>query len=277
MVSSAPFFVPVRFDSRFASCYKQYETIIRGPACAFTEKREEFFTMQYRKMGNTGVEVSALGFGCMRMPVLEGQPDNCIDEARAIGMIRHAIDSGVNYIDTAYFYHHEASEPLVGKALRDGYREKVNLATKMPVYAVEKEEDFDFFLNNQLERLQTDHIDFYLMHALSLDSWKNKVLKFDLLTKAQKARAEGKVRYLGFSFHDNEAAFLEILNGFDGWDFCQIQMNYIDVENQATLRGLEAAHKKGLGVVIMEPLLGGKLANLSPQVKNTLDGSRTPV
>lgn len=277
MVSSAPFFVPVRFDSRFASCYKQYETIIRGPACAFTEKREEFFTMQYRKMGNTGVEVSALGFGCMRMPVLEGQPDNCIDEARAIGMIRHAIDSGVNYIDTAYFYHHEASEPLVGKALRDGYREKVNLATKMPVYAVEKEEDFDFFLNNQLERLQTDHIDFYLMHALSLDSWKNKVLKFDLLTKAQKARAEGKVRYLGFSFHDNEAAFQEILNGFDGWDFCQIQMNYIDVENQATLRGLEAAHKKGLGVVIMEPLLGGKLANLSPQVKNTLDSSRTPV
>ena len=103
------------------------------------------------------------------------------------------------------------------------------------------------------------------------------MLKFDLLTKAQKARAEGKIRYLGFSFHDNEAAFLEILNGFDGWDFCQIQMNYIDVENQATLRGLEAAHKKGLGVVIMEPLLGGKLANLSPQVKNTLDAGRTPV
>ena len=111
--------------------------------------------MQYRKMGNTGVEVSALGFGCMRMPVLEGQPDNCIDEARAIAMIRDAIDKGLNYVDTAYFYHHEASEPLVGKALLDGYREKVNIATKMPVFAVEKEEDFDFFLNNQLERLQT--------------------------------------------------------------------------------------------------------------------------
>lgn len=140
----------------------------------------------------------------------------------------------------------------------------------MPVFAVEKEEDFDTFLNNQLERLQTDHIDFYLLHALSLNTWRNKVLKFDLLSKMKKARDEGKIRFIGFSFHDNEEAFLEILNGFDEWDFCQIQMNYIDVENQATLRGLEAAAAKGLGIVIMEPLLGGKLANLSPQVKEHL-------
>ena len=221
--------------------------------------------MQYRKMGNTGVSVSALGFGCMRFPLLED--GKTIDQAQAIGMLRSAIDAGMNYVDTAYFYHDQQSEPLVGKALEDGYRDKVNLATKMPVFAVEKPEDFDTYLENQLQRLQTDHIDFYLLHALSRNTWRNKVLAFGLLDKMKKARDEGKIRFLGFSFHDSEDAFLEILNGFDQWDFCQIQMNYIDVENQATLRGLEAAAAKGLGVVIMEPLLGGKLANLSPQVK----------
>ncbi len=231
--------------------------------------------MQYRKMGNTGVSVSALGFGCMRFPLLED--GKTIDQAQAIGMLRNAIDAGMNYVDTAYFYHDQQSEPLVGKALEDGYRDKVNLATKMPVFAMEKPEDFDIFLENQLQRLQTDHIDFYLLHALSRNTWRNKVLAFGLLDKMRKARDEGKIRFLGFSFHDSEDAFLEILNGFDQWDFCQIQMNYIDVENQATLRGLEAAAAKGLGVVIMEPLLGGKLANLSPQVKEQLSPERSPV
>ncbi len=231
--------------------------------------------MQYRKMGNTGVSVSALGFGCMRFPLLED--GKTIDQAQAIGMLRSAIDAGMNYVDTAYFYHDQQSEPLVGKALEDGYRDKVNLATKMPVFAMEKPEDFDIFLENQLQRLQTDHIDFYLLHALSRNTWRNKVLVFGLLDKMRKARDEGKIRFLGFSFHDSEDAFLEILNGFDQWDFCQIQMNYIDVENQATLRGLEAAAAKGLGVVIMEPLLGGKLANLSPQVKEQLSPERSPV
>ena len=135
--------------------------------------------MQYRKMGNTGVSVSALGFGCMRFPLLED--GKTIDQAQAIGMLRSAIDAGMNYVDTAYFYHDQQSEPLVGKALEDGYRDKVNLATKMPVFAVEKPEDFDTYLENQLQRLQTDHIDFYLLHALSRNTWRNKVLAFGLL------------------------------------------------------------------------------------------------
>ena len=230
--------------------------------------------MNMRKMGNAGIELSALGFGCMRLPTLE---NGAIDEKEAIRIIRDAIDNGLNYVDTAYYYHDQQSEVLVGKALQDGYREKVYLATKQPEYNIEKEEDFDNFLNTQLERLQTDHIDFYLLHALNRRTWDEKVVPFHVLDKMKKAKEDGRVRHLGFSFHDDFDTFKMIVDSFDGWEFCQIQMNYIDVENQATIRGLEAAHQKGLGVVIMEPLLGGKLANLSPQVKETLSPDRTPV
>lgn len=229
--------------------------------------------MQYRNFGKTGLKVSALGFGAMRLPVKE---DKTIDEARAIAMIRHAIDMGVNYVDTAYPYHQEQSERVVGKALQDGYREKTYLATKCPVWKLEKPEDFDRILDEQLEKLRTDHVDFYLLHALSQDRFE-KIKEFDLVGRMEKAREAGKIRYLGFSFHDSYEVFQDIIDYYDGWDFCQIQYNYIDLEHQAGRKGLQYAAEKGLAVVIMEPLLGGKLANPAPHLKAVFPEAKTPV
>jgi predicted aldo/keto reductase-like oxidoreductase len=220
--------------------------------------------MQYREFGKTGLKVSALGFGAMRLPVLK---NNQVDEERAVKMIRHAIDEGVNYIDTAYPYHQGESERIVGNALLDGYREKTYLATKCPVWKLEKEEDFEIILEEQLEKLQTDHIDFYLLHALSRDRFEDTVKKFDLVKKMEKAREQGKIKYLGFSFHDSYDVFQDILDYYDGWDFCQIQYNYVDLTHQAGEKGLKEAASKGLAVVVMEPLLGGKLAAPAAHVK----------
>ncbi|MGP8174053.1 MAG: aldo/keto reductase [Terracidiphilus sp.] len=218
--------------------------------------------MQYRSFGKLDWKVSALGFGCMRFPTSDGErlsPN--IEKAEAIRMVRHAIDNGVNYLDTAYAYHGGQSEVVVGKALQGGYREKVRLATKLPVWLVESPADFDRLLNEQLERLQTGHIDFYLLHALSHSRWQDIVLKHKLLDRAEAALADGRIRHLGFSFHDEYEGFEEIVNGSDLWSFCQIQYNYMDTENQAGTRGLKLAASKGLAVVIMEPLMGGRLAD----------------
>lgn len=232
--------------------------------------------MIYKQFQN--VKLSALGFGCMRLPTVDGDPNSgAFDEAEAIRMIRHGIDSGINYVDTAYFYHSGMSEALVGKALRDGYREKTYLATKSPVFSFERESDFDRILADQLARLQTDHIDFYLLHALSLNTWNNVVLKYDLLSKMEQAKAEGKIRHIGFSFHDEYEAFQTIVDGYDHWDFCQIQLNYIDINHQAGIKGLEYAAARGLGVIIMEPLLGGKLASPTEAVAAQLSPEKTPV
>ncbi len=216
----------------------------------------------------------------MRLPALDGQRNSPnIDEPEAIRMIRHAIDNGVNYLDTAYSYHEGKSEVLVGKALEGGYREKVKVATKLPVWLVKGPEDFDRYLDEQLARLQSDHVDFYLLHALNQTVWRDVVLEHNLLAKAEAALADGRIRHLGFSFHGDYAAFYEIVNGSDLWTMCQIQYSYMDTENQAGTRGLQLAAHKGLAVVIMEPLLGGRLADPPAEVRAVMEGfpiERTP-
>jgi uncharacterized protein len=225
--------------------------------------------MQYRKFGKCNFDVSALGFGCMRLPI-EGSDYNNINEAEAVKLIRSSIDMGVNYIDTAYPYHGGNSEILVGKALKDGYREKVKLATKMPVWLVKEYSDFDKYLNEQLEKLQTDHIDMYLMHALSKDRI-DAIEKLNVYKFLGEAIKDGRIKYAGFSFHDDINTFKRIVDSFD-WTFCQIQYNYLDIDYQAGLEGLKYAAKKGMAVVVMEPLKGGKLAvNLPLNVKNVFE------
>ncbi len=236
--------------------------------------------MEYRPFGKLGLDVSALGFGCMRLPTVDqNRFSSEIDEVEATRMIRHAIDQGLNYIDTAYPYHSKASEILVGKALQDGYRERVFLATKSPCWLIKGEGDFDRYLDEQLKKLQTDHIDFYLLHSLDRARWEGTILKHHVLESAERAKQDGRIRYLGFSFHDDYPAFETIVNGYDRWDFCQIQYNYMDTENQAGTKGLRLAAEKGLAVIVMEPLLGGKLAVAPPSVQDILGGAdptRTP-
>jgi len=232
--------------------------------------------MRYRRFGKLDWKASALGFGCMRFPTLDGRAISPhIDEPVAMQMLRHAIDNGVNYVDTAYPYHEGQSEIVVGKALLGGYREKVKLATKLPVWLVNEPADFDKLLDEQLKKLQTSHIDFYLLHSLNQNRWRNIVLKHNLLAKAKTALADGRIRHLGFSMHDDYETFQEIVNGSDLWSFCQIQYNYMDIENQAGTRGLKLAASKGLAVVIMEPLLGGRLADPPKDIRAIME--RFPV
>ncbi len=220
-------------------------------------------------------ESSMLGFGCMRFPCLS---DGKINEAEAIRMVRHAIDSGVTYIDTAYPYHGGESEIVVGKALQDGYREKVILTTKLPCWNVHCYEDMMKHLDEQLVKLQTDHVDFYILHAMNKDRLK-QMRELDYKRFFSEALAQGKIRYPGFSFHDDFAAFMDILNDYDQWKMAQVQMNILDDENQATLEGIRECGKRGIGVVIMEPLRGGLLANPPEDVKavyNAFDAKRSP-
>lgn len=227
--------------------------------------------MLYRTMGKTGEKVSQLGFGCMRLPVIDGD-SNKIDEKKAIEMIRSAIDNGLNYVDTAYPYHGGESEPFVGRALKDGYREKVNLATKLPSWLIKTREDMDKYLDSQLERLQTDKIDFYLVHGLNAGSWDN-LEKLGVTEFLDSAIKSGKIRYAGFSFHDKVDVFKKIIDSYN-WSFCQIQYNYLDEYNQAGTEGLKYAASKGLGVVIMEPLRGGRIVrNLPEKAKESISKS----
>lgn len=231
--------------------------------------------VKYRRFGKLDFQVSALGFGAMRLPTVDGK----IDEAEATKMIHYAIDHGVNYLDTAYPYHEGASETFVGQALKGGYREKVRLATKMPSWEVRTADDFDKYLNEQLERLQLDYVDFYLLHSMNKDWWP-KLRDLGVREWAEQAIADGRFGHLGFSFHDDYDTFKQIVDDYDKWALCQIQYNYIDVENQAGTRGLQYAASKGLAVVIMEPLLGGKLVDPPLPIQSIWDSAangRTPV
>jgi predicted aldo/keto reductase-like oxidoreductase len=227
--------------------------------------------MKYRKFGTLNWKGSALGFGAMRLPVKNGDYAN-IDEQEATRMLHYAVDHGVNYVDTAYNYHHENSEPFLGRALQGGYREKVRLATKQLPLEIESAADFDRLLNEQLKRLQTDHIDFYLLHGMNAIWWP-RVRDLGVLDWAERALADGRIGHLGFSFHDELPVFREIVDVYD-WTFCQIQHNYMDIEHQAGTKGLKYAASKGLAVVIMEPLLGGWLARAPRPVQEVWDTAR---
>ncbi|NTU72412.1 MAG: aldo/keto reductase [Coriobacteriia bacterium] len=225
--------------------------------------------MLYRALGTTGVDVSILGFGCMRLPIIDGRSE-AIDYELATEMLHHAIDNGVNYIDTAYFYHATRmgqageSEPFVGDALSGGWRDRVNLATKLPVGLCQTRDDMERMLEFQLGRLKTDHVDFYLLHGLDGAAW-DRSRDAGAIAFLEDAIADGRVRFPAFSFHGAPDDFVRICDEYDGWAFAQIQYNYMDTEFQAGHAGLLHASGKGMGVVVMEPLRGGTLADKLPE------------
>ena len=233
--------------------------------------------MKYRTMGKLGIQASAFGLGCMRFNGA-ASGDSIIDEQKAISLIRRAINGGVTYIDTAYVYLDKTSEIVLGKALRDGYRDRVTIATKMPAEHVHNRAEMEALLESELKKLQTDHIDFYLMHGINKEKWEyfksiGAPEFFDDMKK------EGKIRYKCFSFHGPYEEFEYILKDSD-WDMVQIQYNFMDINNQAGTRGLELAGKMGIPVVIMEGLLGGRLAKAPENVKALYEAfpvKRSPV
>jgi uncharacterized protein len=219
--------------------------------------------MQYRSFPKINWQPSALGFGAMRLPILNNDQSQ-VNMPEAIKMIRYAIDQGVNYLDTAYFYHGGNSEVAVGLALQGDYRQKIKLATKFPAREVNSREDFDAAFERQLARLKTDHIDFYLLHGLHRAMW-DKLMAMGILEWLEEQVIKDRVSFLGFSFHDNFSLFKEIVDAYDKWVFCQIHYNYMDEDYQAGRRGLEYAAFKKLGVIVMEPLRGGQLARRPPE------------
>lgn len=219
--------------------------------------------MEKRKLEKLGIETSLLGFGCMRFPTT---PDGKIDEAEAENMVDKAITLGVNYIDTAYPYHNGESEPLMGRILKKYDRSSFFLATKLPLWTVKSVEDAERIFEEQLQRLQTDYIDFYLLHAVNKERWED-MKALGVVDYCAKLKEEGKIRYYGFSFHDDYEVFDEILHYRD-WDFCQIQYNYMDTREQAGDKGYALTEKLGIPLVIMEPIKGGSLANFSDDINN---------
>jgi predicted aldo/keto reductase-like oxidoreductase len=220
--------------------------------------------MEYRSFPKVpGVPISTLGFGCMRLPTIGGEFSR-VDEEAATRLLHDAIRAGVNYIDTAYPYHGGHSERVVARALAGGRRGTVQLATKLPIWLVKAERDWEAFLDEQLARLQTDRIDFYLLHGLDAGRWET-LLALRGLPAMERARADGRIGHIGFSFHDSLDVFKRIIDGYD-WEFCQIQLNLLDEGYQAGLEGLRYASARQVGVVVMEPLRGGALAQAPPEV-----------
>jgi predicted aldo/keto reductase-like oxidoreductase len=219
--------------------------------------------MLTRKNPKNGDELSILGFGCMRLPSKAG----AADEAKSIALIRGAIARGVNYFDTAYVYQGGKNETVLGLALEGGYRERVKIATKLPPYMVRKLEGAQKIFSTQLERLKTDHIDYYLLHMLTGKSMFDRMDSLGVLEWMEGLKASGAIGNIGFSFHGAGRDFQEVLKAYP-WDFCQIQYNYMDEQNQAGTAGLELAAALGITVIVMEPLRGGSLATkLPPEVQ----------
>ena len=212
--------------------------------------------MQYRLIEKTGDEISALGFGAMRLPLKNGK----IDREKAGKLIYHAIDNGVNFIDTAYIY--GDSEKFLGEILTEEYRKKVKICTKLPSINIRKYEDMENALNEQLKRLKTDCIDYYLIHSVDLKTI-NRFLKKGLLKFITKAKNEGKIKHIGFSYHGSKEEFELVVDGYD-WDVVMVQYNYFDENVQASIEGIEHAASKGMGIFVMEPLKGGILAGRMP-------------
>jgi predicted aldo/keto reductase-like oxidoreductase len=218
--------------------------------------------MIYRPFGKSDLEISQLGFGCMRFPLTIDNDPTSIDEAKSSQMIHYAIDNGINILDNAWPYHREASEKFTGRALQGGYRQKIYLSTKLPMWLIKGKDDPKRYFNEQLKRLRTETIELYLLHALSKKSWAT-ACEHNVLGFLDDLKATAKIKLAGFSFHDDLSLFKKITDAYS-WDFCLIHLNYVDDDFQAGLAGLEYAHKKGLAVMVMEPLRGGKLANKVP-------------
>lgn len=217
--------------------------------------------MEKRRLEKLGIETSLLGFGCMRFPTtVEGK----IDEPEAERMLDRAIAEGVNYIDTAYPYHNGESELVVGRVLKKYDRSSFYLATKLPCWEVHCTEDIQRLFEEQCKKLQTQYIDFYLMHALNKDRFEEMV-SYGCIQELERLQCEGRIKYIGFSFHDSYESFEYILNYRD-WDFCQIQLNYMDTEEQAGMRGYKLAEEKKVPLVIMEPVKGGTLAAFAEDI-----------
>lgn len=231
--------------------------------------------MMTRVNNKNGDELSILGFGCMRFPTKGGG----IDEPRATAMVRDAIEKGVNYFDTAYIYHGGKSESFLGSALSGGYRERVKIATKLPPFMVNKLDNAKKIFATQLSRLKTDYIDYYLLHMLTDKPSYDRLASLGVMEWLEGLKAEGTIKNIGFSFHGGKADFEKIVKAYS-WDFCQIQYNYMDENNQATKSGLKLAASLGIPVIVMEPLRGGKLVNNLPsevtKTFNSYDPNRSP-
>jgi predicted aldo/keto reductase-like oxidoreductase len=222
--------------------------------------------MKYRKFGMLGWEGSVLGFGAMRLPLIDENPAN-IDEAESIKMIRYAIDHGVNYLDLGYPYdmrQHELQARTISKVLQDEYRQKIKVAATLPTFLVNSSLDFDRYLNEQLQWLQMDRIDFYLLGRLTQESWP-RLQELGVLPWAESAMIDGRIDKLGFSFHDYFQVLRKILEAYDNWALSQFQYSYMDVDHHPGVGGLKYAAEKGLAVVIIEPLRGGRLTKEPPE------------
>jgi uncharacterized protein len=228
--------------------------------------------MQYRSFGMLDYKPSALGFGCMRFP---GKADGSLDVEESVRMVRRGIDRGINYLDTAYPYHDGQSERVVGKAIKDGYRAKVKVVTKMPTWLVKTADDFDRLLDEQLGRLDLDSVDFYLLHSIGKDEYL-RLKGLGVLDWAEKAIGEGRFGRLGFSSHDSFEGIKYVLDGYDSWVLCQIQYNYIDAVGEPGTKCLKHIASKGVAAVIMEGLRGGSLVGPPPSIEKVWAKAASP-